>query len=300
MSTTRVVRVRAYAKINLTLRVGARRPDGYHGLETVFQALALHDTIECRARRGPFAVACDDPAVPADPSNLVWRAARALWRRLGRRGEPTDCAVAIGKRIPLQAGLGGGSADAAATLAALNRLWQGGLTAASLATVGATIGADVPYFFTGGTALGLGRGDDVYPLPDLEPRWVVLACPPFGVSTADAYGWFDADTAAGEADDPPAAVLRAWETRALDVRNALQGPVARRHGEIARLVAVLRQGGADAAAMTGSGSTVFGLFGSRTRARVAAHAAALAGTQVVLTQTAPRAWCRRAVPAPRA
>lgn len=301
MSTTRVVRVRAYAKINLTLRVGERRPDGYHGLETVFQALALHDTIECRARRGSFAVACDDPAVPADSSNLVWRAARALWRRLGRRGEPTDCAAVIGKRIPLLAGLGGGSADAAAALAALNRLWQGGLTAAGLATVGATIGADVPYFFTGGTAIGLGRGDDVYPLPDLEPRWVVLACPPFGVSTADAYGWFDADAAAGDhAAVPRAALLRAWETRALDVHNDLQGPVARRHREIARLVDVLRQGGAEAAAMTGSGSTVFALFGSRARARAAAHAAALAGTQVILTQTASRAWCRRAVSAPRA
>lgn len=299
MSTPRIVRGRAFAKINLTLHVGERRADGYHGLQTVFQALTLHDTIVCRARRGPFAVECDDAAVPADESNLVWRAARALWRRLGRPGEPVNCAVSIGKQIPLQAGLGGGSADAAAALAALNRLWGGGLSPSDLGQAGAGIGADVPYFFVGGAAIGLGRGDDVYPLPDLKPRWVVLACPPFGVATADAYAWFDADRSAGATGGQPVPpALGAWG-RALAVRNDLQGPVSRRHEEIGRLARVLLGAGAEAAAMTGSGSTVFGVFAARTRARAAAHEAAAAGAQAIVTQTATRAWCRRALGVPR-
>ena len=118
-SSARAVTVRAHAKINLDLRVLGTRPDGFHELRTVFQALELHDTIECVPREGPFAIECETAGVPLDRSNLVWRAAEALWRSLRREGSVSDVLVRLHKRIPLQGGLGGGSADAAATLLAL-------------------------------------------------------------------------------------------------------------------------------------------------------------------------------------
>ena len=160
------------------------RADGYHELRTVFQSIALHDTIECIPREGPFAIECDAAGVPLDGSNLVWRAAEALWRALRRAGPVRDVVIRLEKHIPLEAGLGGGSADAAATLMALARMWRVPVRPAQLTDVAATLGADVPFFLSGGTALGLGRGDEVYPLADLPRHWIVLLVPGFGVSTA--------------------------------------------------------------------------------------------------------------------
>lgn len=290
MPKSQRVRVHAFAKINLTLHVGARQDDGYHALETVFQSLALHDTITCTATRGAFAVTCDDPAVPTGATNLVWKAAHGLWRLLGRTGEPHGCRIAIVKQIPVAAGLGGGSADAAATLVALSRLWRGTVDGRALADLAASLGADVPYFLFGGTALGLGRGDRLFPLVDMDPRWVVLACPPFGVATAEAYRWFDEEPSlAGGSESGGEAV---WESGALEVHNDLQAPVSRRHPEIGALVGVLAGAGAEAAAMTGSGSAVFGLFGSETRARRAARAAAAGGAPAIVTRTVSRRACQ--------
>ena len=171
------VSVRAHAKINLDLRVLGRRPDGYHELRTVFQSLALHDTVSCEQRSGPFAIECDTAGVPLDRSNLVWRSAQALWRAVRRTGDVRDVVVRLTKKIPMQAGLGGGSADAAASLLALARLWKTSVRPAQLMDVAVTIGADVPFFLAGGTALGLGRGDEIYPLADLPRHWVVLLMP---------------------------------------------------------------------------------------------------------------------------
>jgi 4-diphosphocytidyl-2-C-methyl-D-erythritol kinase len=291
MTTGRFVRVRAFAKINLTLYVGPRQTDGYHPLETVFQSLALHDTLTCTATRGRFALTCDDPAVPTDSTNLVWKAAHALWRHLGRRGDPSGCTVAIAKQIPVAAGLGGGSADAAAALTGLNRLWRGGIDGWALTDLAAALGADVPYFLFGGTALGLGRGDRLFPLADLAPRWVVLACPPFGVSTASAYAWFD-DEPAGGGDEADGGMVT-WDSGVLASHNDLQAPVARRHPVITTLVDALAEAGAEAAAMTGSGSAVFGLFPNETRARKGARAAAAAGAWATVTRTTDRNECRR-------
>ena len=157
------VRVSAYAKINLSLRVLGVRPDGYHELRTIFQSIALHDTLTARVRRGPFALQCDDPACPADETNLVWRAAERVWAASGRRGASRrrgimhGVEVRLAKRIPLQAGLGGGSSDAAAALRVFGSLWR--VNEPSLRDIAATLGADVPYFLEGGTVLGLDRGD---------------------------------------------------------------------------------------------------------------------------------------------
>src|SRR5262249_25080840 len=153
---------------NLDLRVLGVRPDGYHELRTVFQTIELHDTLVCAEQPGPFVLKCSAPQVPLDASNLVWKAASVLWTALGRAGSVSDTWTQIDKKLPVEAGLGGGSADAAAALMALARLW-GGAPLTLLREVGASIGADVPFFLSGGTALGLGRGEEIYPLVDL-PR----------------------------------------------------------------------------------------------------------------------------------
>jgi 4-diphosphocytidyl-2C-methyl-D-erythritol kinase len=165
--STASVSIRAHAKINLDLRVLGMRADGFHELRTVFQAIALHDTICCVPRAGPFAIECSTAGVPLDHTNLIWRAAATLWRSLRRSGSVRDVVVQLDKRIPLQAGLGGGSADAAATLMALARLWRLRIKPSQFTDIAAHIGSDVPFFLSGGTALGLGRGEEIYPLADL-------------------------------------------------------------------------------------------------------------------------------------
>jgi 4-diphosphocytidyl-2-C-methyl-D-erythritol kinase len=297
---TRAVSVRAHAKINLDLRVLGLRPDGYHELRTVFQALTLHDTLECVGREGPFALECDAAGVPLDRTNLIWRAADALWRALRRPGPARDAVVRLRKRIPLQAGLGGGSADAAAALVGLAHVWGVPLRPAQLTDLGATLGADVPFFLSGGTALGLGRGDEVYPLADLPRHWIVLLVPGFGVSTSDAYGWYAADRALGgvPAVREPQYVPGPWPSRAAQMINDLEAPIARRHPEIEQMKIALRRSGALAAAMSGSGSTVFGLFQKRQDATAAVDRLSGAGWRALLTESMGRGeYARRARPA---
>ncbi|MEI6668988.1 MAG: 4-(cytidine 5'-diphospho)-2-C-methyl-D-erythritol kinase [Acidobacteriota bacterium] len=300
MRQTRRIRVRAHAKINLSLRVAKLRDDGYHELETVFQALALHDGLTVRLHDGPFTITCDDPGVPTDSHNLVWRAAQCLWERCGRGGAVRGVEIALAKQIPMQAGLGGGSSDAAAAIVALARLWavKPGI---DLAAIGAEVGADVPYFLIGGTALGLSRGDDLYPLPDLPVYQVVLGLPAFGVSTAEAYGWFDRDASASRvAGGGRAVAIPAWPGRPLAVHNDLEAPVVVRHPQIGELRDLLVKGGACAAAMTGSGSAVFGLFASEVRARAGAQRVAAAGFVALMTETiGRRRGLRAAVPSSR-
>jgi 4-diphosphocytidyl-2-C-methyl-D-erythritol kinase len=299
----RVVTVRAFAKINLALRVKGLRPDGYHELQTVFQTIELADTLTFRACDGPFRLSCTRDDVPVDERNLVWRAAAALWDALGRPSPPAGVSVSIRKNIPPQAGLGGGSADAAATLLALARLWRVRVPAAALERLGAGLGADVPFFLCGGTALGLGRGDEIYPLADAPPSPLVVAYPAFGVQTSDAFGWFDAESAACHADvsarKMPESGLAIWRSDAACVVNDLEPCVVRRHPAIGDAVRRLRDGGATAAAMSGSGSAVFGLFpDARHAARAAARLAGKGWTaHVTRTLTRREASARFASPA---
>jgi len=281
--------VRAHAKVNLDLRVLGVRADGYHELRTVFQTIELHDTLVCAERPGPFALACRTPGVPLDAGNLVWQAAAALWTALGRAGEMRDTIVQIDKKIPVQAGLGGGSADAAAALMGLGRLW-GGAPLSLLREVGAGLGADVPFFLSGGTALGLGRGEEIYPLVDLPPHFVVIVRPPFGVSTAEAYAWYDEDRTAGLRENREFQMLPVpWPTRAAQMINDLEPPVMRRHQEIGTLKQQLRDLGATAAAMSGSGSAIFGLFRSRQAAERAVKPLSRNGAKAIVTRTVSRA-----------
>lgn len=284
MAQSSVLSVRAFAKINLDLRVGAVQPDGYHDVRTVLQTLRLHDTLTFTTRPGPFAIACDTPGVPLDHRNLVWKAAALLHAAAGRRGgHPSGVHVHLEKRIPSEAGLGGGSSDAAATLLALTRLWRLDPDLPTLLRLAARLGADVPFFLAGGTALGVGRGDDVSPLAEPAPTDVVLVKPPFGVSTPEAYQWFD-----GDGPSRPSRSARrlpgSWPAWAAGARNDLEAPVARRHPDIRRVVQRLLRLGADYAAMSGSGSAVFGLFPDRLTA---------AGAQADLVGRGWRAWATR-------
>jgi 4-diphosphocytidyl-2-C-methyl-D-erythritol kinase len=293
----------AFAKINLDLRVLGVRPDGYHELRTTFQSIALADALTFTAVAGPFRIVCDDPGCPVDSRNLVWRAAELLWKAGRRSGAPRDMVVTIAKRIPIQGGLGGGSSDAAAALVALSSLWRIRITRARLLSLAGVIGADVPYFLEGGTVRGQARGDHLSRLPDTPRRWVVLVVAGFGVSTAEAFGWWD--TAVGR-DGAVHGSQTAQERRGaltgrtsgdgqLGITNDLQRVVSRHHPIVARLVTALERQGADHASLSGSGSAVFGLFRHRADAERAARALRRTGARrvVFLTRTLTRQECRK-------
>jgi 4-diphosphocytidyl-2-C-methyl-D-erythritol kinase len=301
------VKIRAFAKINLGLRVLGARPDGYHELQTVFQAVKLHDTLTLSAGRGAFRIDCDDPDCPTDRRNLLWRAAERLWRAAGRKGRLRGVVVRLEKRIPQQAGLGGGSSDAAAALRGLARLWRARLSDEELRSIASTVGADVPYFLVGGTVLGLERGDLLVPLPDRPRAWVVLVVPAFGVSTKDAFGWWDEATVRRKAKGATVRLKADTTTDLADVAsgfsragtrltNDLEGPVIARYPVIGRLIRALRRHGASHAGMSGSGSAVFGLFAQRADAARAARGMTGSASRALLTQTLSRKECRRGWP----
>ena len=181
----------AYAKVNFTLEVLGRRPDGYHEVHTVLQTVSLHDRLTFDPATD-ISVECSIPAL-SGPDNLAWKAALALKEATGY----TDGArITIRKRIPEAMGLGGGSTDAAATLAALNRLWGLRLSAGDLEDVGRSLGVDVPFLVGGGTALGVGRGDRLTRLRPLSPQWLVVVCPKIKVheKTRRMYGLLDSQS----------------------------------------------------------------------------------------------------------
>lgn len=289
------VTIRAFAKINLSLRITGRRADGFHDLQTVFQALDLSDRLICTARRGPFEISCKAAGVPRDRTNLVWRAAQLLWSASGRDGEPRDTHVLLEKAIPPRAGLGGGSSDGAAALLAFRRLWKLDVTEDRLRAVAAMLGSDVSFFLVGGTALGLGRGEEIYPLVDLPRWWAVLAFPPVGIATADAYAWFDADAA--DAPPPPELPARClpdtWLGRLIPLVNELEIPVMRRHPAIGALRDRLVRLGALTAGMSGSGSTVFGIFKTSGSARNALRTLRRSGTNALCVRMMDRKQTRR-------
>jgi 4-diphosphocytidyl-2-C-methyl-D-erythritol kinase len=268
------ITVRAFAKINLDLRVLGVRPDGYHELRTTFQSIALSDVLTFTRTRGPFRIECDDPACPTDGRNLIWKAAELVAKLGRRRNALSGVTVHLEKNIPMQSGLGGGSSDAAVALRVLCRLWRVKVSPEALHRAAASLGADVPYFLQGGTALGFHRGDLLFPLDDIERAWVVVVVPAFGVSTQEAFGWWDASG-----------------RRSGHAANDLQVPVARHHPVVSRLVTSLKEEGAFHASLSGSGSAVFGVFSRRSEAQAAARAHA--GPRTFVTPTLSRRECQR-------
>jgi 4-diphosphocytidyl-2-C-methyl-D-erythritol kinase len=252
------VTVWAPAKVNLFLEVLAKRPDGYHDIATLMVAVSLFDTLELKEDpSGEIRLVSDSLDLPSGPENLVYRAADLLRRRCGvDRG----VSLRLRKRIPLAAGLAGGSSDAAATLAGLNRLWRLGLSPTELAALGAELGSDVAFFFSPLVAWCTGRGEKVEPLRLGRPLFLVLACPPVGVSTAAAYRGV---TVPDEPRDGAAmrAAVTAGDPEEIGrcLHNCLQ-PVA--EGLCPEIPAVRQRLEALAPAgvlMSGSGSTVFAL-----------------------------------------
>jgi 4-diphosphocytidyl-2-C-methyl-D-erythritol kinase len=289
--------LRAFAKINLSLRVSSVRPDGFHDVRTILQAIDLFDRVKCEARRGPFQIRCDTPDVPTDRTNLVWKAAQLLWAAAGRSGEPRNTVVTLQKNIPMKAGLGGGSSDAAAALQGLRRLWKLRVPDEQIYALSARLGSDVPFFLVGGTALGLGRGDEVYPLENLPRYRVVLVIPPFGVATNEAYAWLDAkrlreplstDTPEKGSRSLFGSLPATWLGRTASLVNDLEDPVTARHPTIGQLKQRLTDLGALMAAMSGSGSTVFGVFESAAAANRAARGMRTEGVRVITTRFRPR------------
>lgn len=283
--TSRTARVDAQAKINLFLRILSREPSGYHQLETLFQRIALADTVTVRVGGRLRALDCRGADVGPVEENLAWRAAAAF---ADAAGGPANFQIEIEKRIPVGGGLGGGSADAAAVLRALNALAEKPLGDDALAAIAFTLGADVPYLLsTHALALGAGRGEKLFPLQPLPVRDVLLAIPPFGVSSADAFGWFAEQKASrnsGTRATLPVGRKLEWKLIAALAANDLEQVVAAHHPEIAALRDALGQRGAILAQMSGSGSTVFGVFGDATPAPPAGGFA-LAGARVIRTAT---------------
>ncbi len=252
----------AFAKINLSLRVLGRRADGYHELRTVFQIISLKDSLTFEEIDGEAVeLICSEPDVPADESNLVVRAASALRERFGvRRG----ARVRLEKRIPAGGGLGGGSSDAAAALVGLTHLWGIKTDAGELSEMGARLGADVPFFLTGGTALGTGTGAEISPLKDLPRKALVVVTPGVRVSTVEAFGalGLTALTKIGSAVMLPISHAEAEFHDSLCgvMSNDFEPVVLRLFPEIGRAKEALLRAGAECAMLSGSGSSVFGVF----------------------------------------
>ncbi len=197
------VTVRSFAKINLGLGIGALRPDGFHELRTVYQTIALHDIIRVEVvRSSGIEIRCEDPRVPKDDANTCYRIVERAMAALKARGRVV---IEIEKRLPVQGGLGGASGNAVATLLALERALKQQLPAADRLRITAEVGSDLPLFLIGGTILGVGRGEEVYPLPDLPATPCVIATPEVGVSTPKAFADWDAMCAADESAEPHSA-----------------------------------------------------------------------------------------------
>ena len=282
------LRVAAPAKINLHLEVLRLRDDGYHEVRTILQSVALADTLTVTVRPGPFTVRSRPASMPRDGDNLVWRAAARFWRALGRDGDPSGVAVAVRKVVPAGAGLGGASSDAASALRALREIWAPGEPDALLHDVAAAIGSDVPFFLGGGTVVATGRGERMERVKPVGPYAVVIGSPGFGVATAEAYGWWDQYNKGEAGVDTGEPVYWASVPAAVDAGgpiNDLEGPVVARYPAIGEMVRRLRAAGAVRAAMTGSGSAVFGLFGSPEAAERARRAVRQRGWRTLPTRT---------------
>ncbi len=263
--------LRAHAKINLNLSVRGRRPDGFHDIESIVQSISLHDTLTLAPAADGIEIRVEGADLPLDRRNLVRRAADLLLESgADRRG----ARIVLRKSIPPGSGLGGGSSDAAAALIGLNRLWKLGRPTEAIAALSPRLGSDVPYFFTGGTALISGRGERVQELPDLTPWPLLIVLPERPLDTATIYAQVDVPlTPAGKTGSmnrfgpSPPRGLAEW----VRAGNDLERHAVRQCPDIGTIREQLRSAGAFAVAMTGSGSAVFGAFrdsGLRDRADV--------------------------------
>jgi 4-diphosphocytidyl-2-C-methyl-D-erythritol kinase len=322
------VTVRSFAKINLGLRIGPRRADGFHELKTVYQTIGLHDVLRLSVQRGSgIEIRCTDPRVPTDRSNTCFKILERAMTALGARGRVV---LEIEKRLPVQGGLGGASGNAGAGLLALEVALRKELSGAERLRLAAEVGSDVPLFLVAGTVLGVGRGEDVYPLPDLPATPCVIATPEIGVSTPMAFADWDALTSASKLTESHASDrmnefsrrISAWlssvpskntskgrlsgvpakgggraETLLLDlvrtgIENDFEQVVFPKYPALRDVKCALERAGAIYASLSGSGSAVYGLFKTRAAAEKATTRLRKEGVpaQATTTLTRPQYW----------
>jgi 4-diphosphocytidyl-2-C-methyl-D-erythritol kinase len=331
-----MISIRSFAKINLGLKIGARRPDGFHELRTIYQTLALHDVIHVDVQRGDgIEIRCSDPRVPLDQSNTCYKIAERVMKSVKAGGKVT---IEIEKHLPVQGGLGAASSNAVATMLALERALGVQLDVSDKLRIAAEVGSDLPLFLIGGTVLGVGRGEEVYPLTDLPTMHIVAVTPPVGVSTPKAFARWDelhpspaltGTSAAGTINTFSAGVF-AWlsknfpqasvpnspdiveglrmakpasgvpagggdraETPLLDlvrtgIENDFERVVFPEHPELREVKELLQRAGAYYASLSGSGSTLYGLFASAGEAPAAAERMSAAGYAAVATTSLTR------------
>lgn len=296
MTTERTsIRTRAHAKINLDLRILGRRPDGYHEIETLMHTIGLHDELEIRRTDTPgLELECVGvPGTPGGPDNLVYRAAETLLRLADTS---SGVRIRLTKRIPMGAGLGGGSSDCAATIVSLHFLLRLRLPFDELEQIAARFGSDVPFFLHSGLAVALGRGEQILRMTGRRRARVVLATPRVHVATADAYRWFaetrkrTARPATRRRSDQYLKAMTASYRRGdwSGLSNDLEGVVFERYPALAQIKACMQQHGAAMAQMTGSGSAVFGIFEEENSIRAARKALSRIGIPSLRTHLLPR------------
>ncbi|HVM74541.1 MAG TPA: 4-(cytidine 5'-diphospho)-2-C-methyl-D-erythritol kinase [Candidatus Saccharimonadales bacterium] len=270
----REIRIPAFAKVNLRLDVLGKRPDGYHELRTIFQTVSLHDTLGFRPGRKPgiqlHICGNEQLSTEAVERNLVYRAVEAL------RGElkiKPGVEILLSKNIPAGRGMGGGSSDAAAALLGYLQFTRKKIESSRLLAIASSLGADVPFFLLGGRALGVGKGDEIYPLPDIPKLSVVVVSPQnIHVPTPDAYRWLHAPELASLTKSAANRKLSefcalCWSAQGAALSNDFEPAVFRHHPRLAHIRRALLQGGASEALLAGSGSAVFGVFPSPAKAR---------------------------------
>ena len=249
----------AFAKLNLTLDVLGKRPDGYHDIKSVMQAISLRDDIEIDIGTGkPWKLMCDKEDIPTNESNLAWKAAKLFFDTTGK--DPNGIEIRITKRIPAQAGLGGGSADAAAVLRALNRHYGAPFSLPALAELGGQIGSDIPFCVLCGTAMAEGRGEKLRPLPNMPDCIFVVCKPDFSVSTPDLYSKIDEKAIAQRPDHRAMeSALLAGDLGAVaqNLCNVFDPIVTEEHLELNYIKSIFNSYGAVGYQMTGSGSAVY-------------------------------------------
>jgi 4-diphosphocytidyl-2-C-methyl-D-erythritol kinase len=256
---------RAHAKINLHLEVLRRRPDGYHEIETVMQSVGLYDVLHFVPRPAGVTLLCDAAEIPNDDSNLCLQAARALLQAAGRESPPRGVRIDLYKRIPVAAGFGGGSADAAATLVALNRFWDLRLEEERLLRIAASLGSDVTFCLRGGTALARGRGERLQVLPPVRKTTFLLVFPGVSIRSSWAYEHLRMGLTRRShalSMDELRSILARYPEGARGLYNRLEDAVAPVHPVVTEIISRLLRYGASVALMSGSGSGVFGAFKS--------------------------------------
>jgi 4-diphosphocytidyl-2-C-methyl-D-erythritol kinase len=310
--------IRSFAKINLGLAIGPRRADGFHDLRTVYQTIGLNDVLKIDATRGVgIEIRCKDPRVPTDETNTCWRVADRVLRALKQRSK---IIITIEKKLPVQGGIGGGSSNAIATMIGVERVMKMSLSSQDRFRIASEVGSDLPLFLIGGTVLGCGRGEEVWAMPDL-PAWnIVIATPNVGVSTPEAFRRWDelvasngklTDTGLSDRISVFSRSAFEWlaglpttgvptkkggdraETLLLDlvragIENDFERVVFPEYPELRDVKRALEREGADFASLSGSGSTVFGLFKARSAAEKAAERLVSEGIPAQATQLLSR------------